>query len=366
MKKIYAFLFTLLLASGAAAQNPTAYFMEGSTLRSQLNPAFAPLRGYVNIPGLGGLDINVSGNLSIDKILYPRNGKLVTLLDSSVSTADALSGLKADNLLGFDTRVNLIGFGAFTRNHKNFWSFDLNARVTTDATLPYSLFDFLKRGNSGDISDIGITADSYLEAGFNYSFPLLDDKLYIGVRAKFLMGVARARMYFSQFNVSHNEERWLINAAGGLDITAAGLDVTSPAGYGFAVDLGATYDILPNLQASLAVNDLGFISWSKNKNVTGYSAKELSFTGVTVTEDGTESPDFDIDVLEFHKGAAKSVSRMLRASINAGLEYEVWRHKIGIGLLYTARGGSTRPCTTSPGRSISTRSAGSPSRAAIR
>ena len=358
MKKIYAFLFTLLLASGAAAQNPTAYFMEGSTLRSQLNPAFAPLRGYVNIPGLGGLDTNVSGNLSIAKILYPRNGKLVTLLDSSVSTADALSGLKADNLLGFDTRVNLIGFGAFTRNHKNFWSFDLNARVTTDATLPYSLFDFLKRGNSGDISDIGITADSYLEAGFNYSFPLLDDKLYIGVRAKFLMGVARARMYFSQFNVSHNEERWLINAAGGLDITAAGLDVTtelnehgeevykmddinlkptSPAGYGFAVDLGATYDILPNLQASLAVNDLGFISWSKNKNVTGYSAKELSFTGVTVTEDGTESPDFDIDVLEFHKGAAKSVSRMLRASINAGLEYEVWRHKIGIGLLYTAR-----------------------------
>ena len=68
MKKIYAFLFTLLLASGAAAQNPTAYFMEGSTLRSQFNPAFAPLRGYVNIPGLGGLDINVSGNLSIDKI----------------------------------------------------------------------------------------------------------------------------------------------------------------------------------------------------------------------------------------------------------------------------------------------------------
>ena len=87
MKKIYAFLFTLLLASGAAAQNPTAYFMEGSTFRSQFNPAFAPLRGYVNIPGLGGLDINVSGNLSIDKILYPRNGKLVTLLDSSVSTA---------------------------------------------------------------------------------------------------------------------------------------------------------------------------------------------------------------------------------------------------------------------------------------
>ena len=358
MKKIFFLLAALSTVYGAASQNPTAYFMEGTPLRSQLNPAFAPLRGYVNIPGLGGVDIGTGGNLAIDKVLYPRNGKLVTLLDGSVSAAEALSGLNADNLLGLDTRVNIIGFGAFTRNHKNFWSFDLNARATTDATLPYSLFDFLKRGTSSDISDIDITADSYLEAGFNYSFPLLNDKLYIGVRAKFLVGAARAHMYFNKFNVSHNEERWLVEAAGGLDITAAGLDIstelndageeiykmndislkpTSPAGYGFAVDLGATYDILPNLQASLAVNDLGFISWSKGKNVTGFSSKELSFTGVTVTEDGTESPKFDIDVLEFHKGEAQSVSRMLRASVNAGLEYEVWRHKIGIGLLYTAR-----------------------------
>ena len=334
MKKTYAFLATLLLASGVAAQNPTAYFMEGTTFRSQFNPAFAPLRGYVNIPGLGGIDINASGNLAVDKLLYPRNGKLVPLLDEAVSTRQALSGLNADNLLGIDTRVNLIGFGAFTRNHKNFWSFDLNARTTADATLPYSLFAFLKEGTGSDIHNIGLTADSYLEAAFSYSFPLLDDRLYIGVRGKFLVGAARARMYFTRFNVTYGEEEWRIDAAGGLDITAAGLDVTtkrndageevyklddidfkptSPAGYGFAVDLGATYDILPNLQASLAVNDLGFIGWSKKKNVTGFSSKELSFTGVNVTEDGTESPDFDIDVLEFHKGAPQSVSRMLRA-----------------------------------------------------
>ena len=65
MKKTYAFLATLLLASGVAAQNPTAYFMEGTTFRSQFNPAFAPLRGYVNIPGLGGIDINASGSFGI-------------------------------------------------------------------------------------------------------------------------------------------------------------------------------------------------------------------------------------------------------------------------------------------------------------
>lgn len=42
--------------------------MEGSTFRSQLNPAFAPLRGYVNIPVLGGVQVNASGNLSVSDI----------------------------------------------------------------------------------------------------------------------------------------------------------------------------------------------------------------------------------------------------------------------------------------------------------
>ena len=208
MKKPYILIAAALLATGAAAQNPSAYFMEGSTFRSQFNPAFAPLRGYVNIPGLGGLDINVSGNLSIDKILYPRNGKLVTLLDSSVSTADALSGLKADNLLGLDTRVNLIGFGAFTRNHKNFWSFDLNVRVNEDANLPYSLFEFIKLGKEGQIRNFGTSTDSYLEAAFSYSFPLMDDRLYIGIRGKFLAGLARAQVTYDRFDISLREDRW--------------------------------------------------------------------------------------------------------------------------------------------------------------
>ena len=355
MKKIYTLIAAALLATGAAAQNPTAYFMEGSTFRSQFNPAFAPLRGYVNIPAIGGVNINVGGNIAVDNILFSRDGKLVTLLDSSVSAADALSGLKQNNLLGMDFRMNVIGFGAFTKNHKNFWSFDLNVRVNEDANLPYSLFEFIKLGKEGQIRNFGTSTDSYLEAAFSYSFPLMDDRLYIGIRGKFLAGLARAQVTYDRFDISLREDRWAVLTQGTLDLTAAGAKVetdpdsetfeigdldfkpTKPAGYGFALDLGATYDILPNLQASLAVNDLGFIGWSKKKNVTGFSSKELSFTGVNVTEDGTESPDFDIDVLEFHKGAPQSVSRMLRATINAGLEYEVWRHKIGIGLLYSAR-----------------------------
>lgn len=81
MKKTYAFLATLLLASGVARPEPDGLLHGGNDLPQPVQPAFAPLRGYVNIPGLGGIDINASGNLAVDKLLYPRNGKLVTLLD---------------------------------------------------------------------------------------------------------------------------------------------------------------------------------------------------------------------------------------------------------------------------------------------
>mgnify|MGYP000657478950 FL=1 len=356
MKKIYTLIAAALLATGAAAQNPTAYFMEGSTFRSQFNPAFAPLRGYVNIPVIGGMNINVGGNLAVDNILFSRDGKLVTLLDSSVSAADALSGLKQDNLLGMDFRMNVIGFGAFTKNHKNFWSFDLNVRVNEDANLPYSLFEFIKLGKEGQIRNFGTSMDSYLEAAFSYSFPLMDDRLYIGIRGKFLAGLARAQVTYDRFDISLREDRWAVLTQGTLDLTAAGAEVemnpdsetfeigdldfkpTKPAGYGFALDLGATYDILPNLQASLAVTDLGFISWSKKNSVMGVSTQETEFTGATVPENALEPvPDFDLEMLKFNQVDGRSTTKMLRASINAGLEYEVWRHKIGIGLLYTAR-----------------------------
>ncbi len=353
MKKILLLLTVSLVATGVAAQNPTAYFMEGSTFRMQFNPAFAPHRGYFNIPVLGGIDLSVGGNLALGDLFFPRNGKLVTLLDASVSSADALAGLRTKNGLNVDSRINILGFGAYTRYRKHFWSFELNMRTAEDTDLPYSLFEFLKTGRSGRISNIGVSASAYLEAAFSYSFPLLCERLYIGVRGKFLAGAARARLNYDRFDVSLEEDRWNIDARGTIDFTAGGADIsaeepyfkigdldmkpTKPAGYGFAVDLGATYDILPDLQASLAVTDLGFMSWSKKNTVSGVSDKSLEFTGTTIPDDGTPQPDFDLDVLEFERVGAGSGAHMLRTAINAGLEYKLWRRRIGIGLLYSAR-----------------------------
>ena len=50
MKKIIYTLIAAFVACTAVAQTPCAYFMDASPFRSQLNPAFTPLRSYVNFP----------------------------------------------------------------------------------------------------------------------------------------------------------------------------------------------------------------------------------------------------------------------------------------------------------------------------
>ena len=41
--------------------------------------------------------------------------------------------------------------------------------------------------------------------------------------------------------------------------------------------------------------------------------------------------------MKFTQTEAPKSTKMLRAAVNAGLEYELWNHWVGFGLLYTAR-----------------------------
>lgn len=358
MKRLCTLSLLLLAAAPLAAQNPVIYFMEGATSRGRLNPALAPQQGYFNFPGIGTIDINTSGNIALNRILYPDNGQLVPIIDSAVPADIALAGLSAENILRTDVTTNILGFGAYTRNRKDFWSFDINLRASTESNIPYSLIEFFKTGRENTIRRVGVDAESLLEAAFTYSFPVANDRLYIGLRGKFLAGAARANLTYDRLDVTLDEERWLIAAEGGLDIFAPGISAqytteengeqtytfenldlkpSGPAGYGFALDLGLSYDILPQLQVSLAVNDLGFIEWSRRDNLSGTSVKSLEFTGVTVEGDGetTQQPDFDFDILRFSKQAPHHSTRMLRTSANAGIEYRMWQNRISIGALYS-------------------------------
>ena len=355
MKKLLYTLAAVLVCTGAAAQNPTLYFMEGVPLRSQMNPALAPQRGYFNIPVLGGLAVTAGGNTS----LFRRDGRLVTLLSPSVSSADALSDLHSKNLVNADIRVNLLGFGAYTANRKHFWSFDLNLRTSVSTQFPYELFHFFKTGESAQVRNLGLSSDAYAEAGFNYSFPI-GEKFYVGARVKFLVGLARAKSYFTQFNVSLGENEWYAEAVGELEVNSNLLTIPTrqeagqdgvyrnyyqlddmefdakfkPAGYGAAFDIGATYEPIPNLLVSAAINDIGFIAWNKASSMHGTVSRRLTFDGAQVDASGVADIDFDLGELKFEQVDEESATRMLHYTMNLGAEYRLWDRRVGFGALY--------------------------------
>ena len=64
--------FVALVASiDTSAQMRTAYFMEGSYFRTDMNPALAPTRGYIAMPLMSGVGMTMSNNfLSVNNFFY--------------------------------------------------------------------------------------------------------------------------------------------------------------------------------------------------------------------------------------------------------------------------------------------------------
>ncbi len=357
MKKIYSLLVLILFAAAATAQNTTTYFMKGATVRSDFNPALAPTRGYINLPGIGAVQATVSSPISLDHYLYKRNNKWVTMLDTSVSSDEALRNLSARNILQADLRTQLLGFGAFTQNGKNFWSFGLNLRCDGEADVPRSFLEFFKTGKESAIRNLRAEADTYAEAAFSYSLPV-NEQLHIGARVKLLAGLARVKMNIEQMDVKLLEDCWEIttrglfelagpsvetDGAGNFTVRDIGTDRYRLGGMGASVDLGATYDIRPDLQVSLGITDLGFIAWNKRSSTRGVSSQEQRYTGAEVIGGTTAVvPDFDLNLFEFRTRQSKGTTRMLKSTINAGVEYDLWEKRVGLGLLYSARFNSIR------------------------
>ena len=367
MKRFLTFA-TIVFATAltAAAQVRTSYFVEG-TNRSQFNPAFAPNYGYLRLPVVGGFDFNLDGTLSLNDFFVrnPNGPGLTTILSNSVSEAEALKGFSKNmNSFYFNNNINLFGFGSYAGNGKNFWSVDMNLHTEAALDIPYEFFRFLKTVSDGenvsDFSALQLMAQSYADIGFNYSLPLTD-KIFVGARAKLLVGIAHADVRMNSFKLTTGEERWSAEMQAEMDLNIAGLParagqdldevinnfknnkIKGVSGYGFAIDLGASWQVQDNLQVSAAVNDLGFISWGSGTRLAT-DDKSISFSGVDMTMDANgvnpKPLDFTLDDLGLSVvGDGQGKTTPIRATVNVGAEYEVLPHQLGIGLLYHGRMG---------------------------
>lgn len=376
MKKTIIFLIAALAVSGTAAARQafrSTYFLDDYSLRHEFNPAFAPTGSYFSMPFAGGFNLQTQSRLGVSTFLYPVDGKLTTFMNSSVSADEFLGKLKSDNQLTLDNKISLLSIGI--RGKKSSCTFDINMRNNMSLNMPYSLFDFMKNAGKSqhyDVSNLSARMNSTAEAAFGYS-RRITDRLSVGGRVKLLVGLVNVSADIDRMDIQMTEDKWLIQSHGTLKAssfaeiptkgeTGATLDDPSDydlidldgierksgaiiSGYGAAIDLGAEMEIIDGLKVSLAVNDLGYMSW-KNTVVAQTSGKGWSFEGFdNISLDGgndsslknqfEDLTDDMMDMFDFHRTEKDGTDGgMVAATINAGVEYSMpFYRNLSAGLL---------------------------------
>lgn len=388
MKSIYNKIFItacMLTVCGTtmAQQLNSAYYTEDYKYRHEMNPAYGNEQNYVAIPALGNINVGLHGNFGYQDVIMPNpmygvdgnDKKMTTFMNPYISASDALDGFNSGNnrIVG-DVSLTLLsaGFKAFG----GYNTISLSSKTSFGTSMPYELFAFAKNtGNQTyNIGDINVGAKSYVELALGHSRQI-NDKLRLGAKLKFLVGVASADFQFKNVTVNlASNEKWIISGTATADvsmkgftyksekdqyndpekgeydkITSADVDGAGIGGFGMAIDLGGVYKINEDWTVNAAVLDLGFINWSNDMQAVN-RADRFEFNGfrdLSVSSDHGTTIDDQIDnygdqITDFinlkDNGDQGSRTTSIGATINVGAEYNlpVYR-KITFGALSSTR-----------------------------
>ncbi|EJX05001.1 hypothetical protein EVA_06898 [gut metagenome] len=309
LKGLLTAIFLLLVTvSGQAQFLRTSYFMEGTHYRQQLNPALAPGHGYLNLPVIGSLNATInSSSLGFQDI--------IDIIDNSddanyFTNPDFIDRLDATNNLNVNLSTDILSAGWY--KGKNFWSFNIGLHNDIGASIPKSMFEFMNTVNSlsgsdwNRLRDLNATVNgqslrinSYAEVGLGFARNI-NSRLTVGGRLKALLGVANMKLDIHNISVNSNISGWdgqtdlgslspeqlaalrghaNINVDATLESSSKLLELKQEegsdyinefdfgsfgfAGFGSAIDLGASYKLTKRLTLSASILDLGFIKWSK-------------------------------------------------------------------------------------------------------
>ncbi len=346
--------------SGIFAQDvKSTYFLNNSYQRIELNPALQPSRGYFSI-GLGNTAFNLStGNFSLGKLIFfEENGSPNWVLNDPKQRSKFLGTLSDNNPVSASTSVQPFGLGFYTG--KIFWNLNFSVREQASMIFPKSMFEMVANGSgSYSLKDLSMENISYGEIGLGASFPI-GDKLMVGGKFKYLVGLSYLDLKFNKFNMQMNDNKWDVEIDGKINSSISN-GYQAPVGEefnfdnafddmssitdnlnskGLAIDLGATYKLLDNLTLSFAVTNLGSINWKKENNTFA----EINNYKATLLDINKNLEDLQDDLDNQPEIKAISVipdnfKTKLASTINAGAEYSVLKDKISFGVLYSKKSG---------------------------
>lgn len=374
-KKSLAFVLASASLFGVSAQeSSTGYFLENYNMRWQMNPAMGNRNGYVGFPALGNFNVGVSGNFNVTDVIYNRGGKTVLFTNPNVSAAEVLGNLHDTNRLSQSLKLNIIQFGFKAFGGYN--NIAVNVREGLNVDLPKSIFSLLKEGISNkdyDITNLKVRANAYAEIALNHSREIKQVKgLRAGISFKALLPVAYAEANFNELHLDLQPDNWQARANAEMMVGLKGMryktDVNdrtghryvsgfdtddlkyTPNGFGFAFDLGATYE-WKDFVFSLALTDLGMINYSDVAvaSTGGTRSFQTQDHLIGIGDDGA-SWDALVDDLaplyELENCDPRSVNTGLEGNLRLGVDYKFpFYQKLHFGLMNTTSFNTIVPST---------------------
>lgn len=370
MKKIIAIAAAAFLANTASAQDLySGYFSQGYVYRHELNPAFEGTKSYIAFPAIGNINIAERGNLALSSLIYKRDGRTVTWMNKDVSTAEFLGNIADDNKLNENLKLQLLawGFKAF----KGYNTVGINIRQNMSANIPDEMLRLTKEGLTNktyQIKDMNAHLDAYAELELGHSHQI-SKQWRVGGKLKVLMGLANIDAHFNNVTLDLGETAYNISADADVQSNVKsieykydvnentkkqyvdGISSVKPgiSGYGLAVDLGTEFRLNDNWDFSLAVNDIGFLSFGKTYSLNSNPNNVFTTKKYIFSADKNDVNNFDDelsrlgdDFAELYqledKGDIGGRTTTLGATLNVGAEYTcAFYNKLSFGLLSTTR-----------------------------
>ena len=290
-------LISLIFTSSHAQTSQVLYFLN-LPQNNFLNPAFRPLsKVYVGVPGLSGINLNVSNNFFNFSDLFTKGVEVseytLPFLDPSFNPEEFVNRVKKINYLEPQVNVQLLGVG-FTLNNGLYLYLDVNQRTEASIIFPRDLVSLGFLGNQEfagqtfDLKALRTEVISYQELGFGFSKTIIP-RLRIGARGKILLGVGAAKFENEVLNLTVNNDftntlnadmrltvsgplNFILDSGNRIDKVEFDDERLNPGNgffingknLGLGADLGAEFELTDRILLSASITDLGFIRWKSD------------------------------------------------------------------------------------------------------
>lgn len=365
MKRLLVIYSAILLGIFTLNATPnTLYFMEYLPYQTMVNPALQPrCTTYVELPAISTISLyGNTGGLSLNDILYVKDGSLVTFLHPEYGNKDALyNKIMKSNGVDFEADISLLGFG-FRVKEKGYVTINTSFRTDVSLSYPKELISLGLYGMPDTVNvnsyKLGPSAivNSYIDLNGGYS-EQINEKWTVGGRLHLLFGLANIKANMEGITLNTSEQQWNISGdvKGNMAIPAVNMEVdengnvlgietvssveqfleTYKVNIGASVDLGAVYKPIPELKISLSVKDLGFMVW-RNGATSLNGGLDYTYNGLNIDSKNTAYGDSILSDLKEtinFSVANGNYTTMMNGRIYAGVEYSFLKNMMSVGVV---------------------------------